>query len=246
MNLKSTIKSVASTASLMLYPQHVTCLACGAELDGTSGEDLCAECTLDYIKTCCRACGRKIENLAELCDQCIEHEPYRFDLARSAVVFDEVSNKLIYGFKYGGAKYLTEYLASFLAEVVQSNSLSAADIITYVPLHKRRQRKRGYNQSELLGKALSKSIGIPCEGLLKKTRHTKNLAKLNRAQRGEIIHGTFEPVCERGTLKDKTVLLVDDVLTTGATADECARVLKRAGAKTVWVVTFASVQIKVQ
>jgi len=244
MALKTFIDSLANTASQMLYPLHVTCLACGNELDGAGGEDLCADCRLDYIEAFCRMCGRKIENLAELCDKCIEHEPHRFDSARSAVVFDETSKKLVYGFKYGGSKYLAEYLAGFLAKTVQENGFTAADLLTFVPLHKRRQRKRGYNQSELLAKSLSRKVNIACESLLKKTQHTKNLAKLNRTQRNEIIRGTFECTFGRSVLKGKSVLLVDDVLTTGATADECARVLKKAGAEKVFVITFASVQNK--
>ena len=248
--LKTAIKSVAvamsDTAAQMLFPDSVTCLACGNELNGTTGDALCEACRLDFIESCCRICGRKIDNLAELCDKCMEHEPHQFELAKSSVTFDNTARRLIYGFKYGGARYLAKFMAQSMVKTAQKNGFTDAGLITFVPLHSKRQRKRGYNQSELLAESLSVMLSIPCAALLHKTKHTKNLARLNRAERSEIIHGSFETACERSAVKDKTILLIDDVLTTGATADECAKVLKRAGAQKVWLLTFASVQSKIK
>ena len=246
MDVKSAIKSLSGTAAQMLFPEHITCFACGDELDGTSGGYLCGGCKLEYNKTFCRVCGRAIENLAELCDKCMEYGPHQFDCARSSVVFNETAKRLIYSFKYGGAQYLTDFLSGFMADTAQESGLSDADVITCVPLHKKRQRKRGYNQSELLAKALSAKIEIPYAVLLKKSTHTKNLARLSRTQRSEIIRGTFELDCDRSAVTGKSVLLIDDVLTTGATCDECARILKKAGAESVAALSFASVQVKMR
>ena len=243
MSFKDILKTALGSASQMLFPEEITCIACGNELDGTTRNNLCAECPLEYNKTFCHCCGRKIANLAELCDKCIEHGTHKFDLARSSVVFNDTAKKLIYSFKYGGASYLASYLAAFMAETFKENGF-IADMITFVPLHKKRQRKRGYNQSELLAQELSKQLIVPCAGLLKKIEYTKNLARLNQKERAQIIKGTFEFFGEKSVANGKRILLVDDVLTTGATCDECAELLKKIGAKSVFVLTFASVQVK--
>jgi competence protein ComFC len=118
--------------------------------------------------------------------------------------------------------------------------------MTFVPLHKKRKRKRGYNQSELLAGGLSGLIGIESKPLLEKTKnHKKNLARLDKEQRREEIRDTFSFAGEKESVSGKTVLLIDDVLTTGATANECAKVLVNAGAREVIVLTFSSVEYKV-
>ncbi len=243
MSVKSFFKTLADTAAKMLFPENITCLACGGELDGTDQSGLCGNCKLEFNKIFCRRCGRKIGNMAEFCEACVAQGTYGFETARSSVVYNDTAKKLVYAFKYGNAKYLAGPLAGYMAETAKENGFAAADVLTFVPLHKKRRRKRGYNQSELLANALGKELGTPVVCLLEKTKHTKNLAKLDRVGRVKMIKDTFRPVAEF-SLKGKTVLLVDDVFTTGATADECAKVLIKAGAAQVRVLTFASVQMK--
>ncbi|MCL2061425.1 MAG: ComF family protein [Firmicutes bacterium] len=240
---KDFVKSVSDGFSQMLFPQGITCFSCGGELCGNEQNNLCAKCPVVYNKNFCTRCGRAIGNMAQYCQQCFAHGTYHFEYARSAVEFNETAKRLIHWFKYGGAKYLNSFLAEFMNETLNT-CFEPPDILTFVPLHKKRLRKRGYNQAELLANALSVSTAIQVLPLLQKTAHTKNLAKLDRKGRAAAIQDTFSFCGEKSLIKNKSVLLIDDVLTTSATTDECARVLKAAGAQQVTVLTFASVQYK--
>lgn len=112
------------------------------------------------------------------------------------------------------------------------------DLVTWVPIHPRKLKLRGYNQAELLAKALSFNLGLPCMDLLSKKKETKPQSKLNREERLKNILGVFEPKPSIMVF-GKRILLVDDVITTGATASECARVLKKMGAEKVYVLALA-------
>lgn len=114
------------------------------------------------------------------------------------------------------------------------------DIISYIPLHKHREADRGYNQSQLIARYLSRELGIPlAAGLLARVRDTKSQSLLDRRDRHKNIRGCFT-VDRPDRIKGKIILLVDDILTTGSTMDECSKVLKRAGAKSVTAAVIAS------
>ena len=112
------------------------------------------------------------------------------------------------------------------------------DVIVPVPLHPTRQRERGFNQASLLAELLSPEISVPSKPLLERIRHTTTQTALDRAERMKNLHNAFR-LRKRVNVRDLRVLLVDDVLTTGSTLSECARVLKRAGAISVHAVTAA-------
>ena len=109
-----------------------------------------------------------------------------------------------------------------------------------MPVHKTRLKKRGYNQAEILARELAERTDKPCAELLQKERSTPNQARLNKSERMENLKGAFSAISET----PKHVVLIDDVMTTGATASECAKTLKRAGASVVYLLTFASVPEK--
>ncbi|MDE5593579.1 MAG: ComF family protein [Clostridiales bacterium] len=218
----------------MLFPDDIKCIVCGREIR-PNRYGLCENCKLVINDNFCLRCGRHKIGIGDYCDECSE-QSLHFDEARSAVNYDGNAKNLIYKLKYGNAKYLANTLSQYLLDVLLLSDWQA-DCITYVPIHKSRQRKRGYNQAELLARELAERIDLPCENLLEKSVKTPNQAKLNRAARLENLKDSFIAV---GTPPDH-VILVDDVMTTGSTADECSRILKRAGAKVVYVLTFASV-----
>ncbi|MCL2375387.1 MAG: ComF family protein [Firmicutes bacterium] len=242
MGIKAFFKKISTVTSEMLFPD-VCCLSCGAELNGITKYNLCLDCQVEINKFFCDRCGRHKEDTAQFCDRCIEHGEYHFEFARSSVVFNQSTQRLIHKLKYGDAKYLIDHFVPFLIDTAEENKL-APDIVTFVPLHKKRRKQRGYNQAELLAKAFCEKKGLECKALLEKTQHTKNLTRLTRKEREEHIANTFAFIGEKNEIKNKSVLLIDDVFTTGTTANECAKVLKKAGAEKVLVLSFASVACK--
>lgn len=160
--------------------------------------------------------------------------------AISPFLYEGICRDLILDLKYRGRTSLVPFFARHMAEeVLQQLGAPATDRVLPVPLHAVRLRERGFNQAQLLAEALSKRLGIPCEGdLLIRCRPTRPQADLTREERARNVRGAFD--LRAGTaLKGLGLLLVDDVLTTGATAGACAALLKAAGARAVWAVTAA-------
>jgi ComF family protein len=152
--------------------------------------------------------------------------------ALSAYRYDGAAVKLVRRYKYGGDKWLGAFMAD---AIIESVDLSAVDIVCHVPLHDKRRKSRGFDQAEELAKRISQITGKPHIPALRRIRHTKTQTKLSAAQRQENMRGAF--ACT-GRINGR-VLLIDDVLTTGATTAECAAVLTAAGAEAVRVATFA-------
>ena len=121
-----------------------------------------------------------------------------------------------------------------------------ADVVTFVPMNAKRKKSRGYNQAELLAKRMAEIIGAPCKELLKHESETKNLAGMTRAERAEAIKGAVQLSDDaRSVLPEgKTILLIDDVMTTSATADECSKALLKLKPKAIYVLTFATSRVK--
>jgi len=194
----------------------------------------------------CRVCAEPFDPLARhdaLCRTCREAK-HSFDVARSAWIYDGAPREAIHRFKYGGKSALAARLAPAMGDLLLHDETlrehGAFDCLVPVPLHPRRQRKRGYNQSELLARALSRQVEIPTRTLLERTRATRPQVGLNLKARGENVRGAFSLDSRfAGDVRGLKILLVDDVFTTGSTLRECAAVLKRAGAGSVCALTLA-------
>lgn len=143
-----------------------------------------------------------------------------------------IVKECIYELKYYSNRESAKLLASYLAKSID---VTKFDFISYVPATGRNQRRRGYNQAELLAKELSSKCKIPLIPSLVRTKHVDQIG-LNRSQRLETIKNNFESI---NTYTKESILLVDDVLTTGATLNECAKTLKEAGARNVWGIVVA-------
>jgi ComF family protein len=221
------------------------CLACGAEVDGPGG--VCPSCWagLRFIgPPCCSRCGLPFEFATPgetACGACLAAPP-RFERARSVLVYDDASRPLILGFKHAdrthGAPAFGRWLARAGAEV-----LAGADLLAPVPLHRRRLFRRRYNQSALLARALADVCGVPADvALLERTRPTPTQGGLSREGRQRNVAGAFHLRGGREeAVRNKRIVLIDDVLTTGATLGECARALLAAGAARVDALTLARV-----
>src|SRR5262249_20182595 len=131
-------------------------------------------------------------------------------------------------------------LADWLAEALQDERIAARPFEAFVPvpLHRVRRREREYNQAEELCRALTKRTGLPTWAALRRLRYTTTQTRLDREERMENLRGAFQ-VSDTGLVKDRHLVLVDDVFTTGSTVEECSRVLRRAGAASVRVICVA-------
>ena len=235
MKLKTAIKKVRDA----LFPLNITCDLCGAEV--FDGLNLCRNCaqTVELNdKTVCPVCGRKTAR-PEICAECKADAP-KFKMAASAIIYRDGGAKLVNKYK-NGAVYLKSYLGGLMAK--KAAALPPCDFITYVPLTKKKRRRRGYNQSELLALEIGERLNLPVAGVLEKKRETADQKNLSKRERTENLRACFT-VADRGAVKDKAVLLCDDILTTGATADEACRQLLIAGAKYVCLITAASVEYR--
>lgn len=220
-----------------LFPQNITCDICGAEIfDGGHFCKMCAPAVVFNDKTVCPVCGRKTAR-AEICIDCKAEAPL-YKKGASALVYSGGGAALVLKFK-NGAKHLKTYLGELMAE--KAKALPKCDAVTYVPITKRRKRARGYNQGELLAAEVAERLNIPLVHALKKKRDTDEQKSLSKSDRLKNLKGCFE-YSDRAAVKDKNILLVDDVLTTGATAEEVCRKLLSAGARAVYFVTAASVE----
>ena len=189
----------------------------------------------------CDHCGRITNYAVNYCNSCIEWN-INVDKARSAYDYEEPIDELIKSFKYNGKRYLAEVFSEKLKSIYVSEFM-ACDVIVCVPMTNERLKSRGYNQAEVLAEELSKRINVPfCNDAIKKTRETPRQANLTKKERRNNLSKSF--TVYKKYVVDKHVLLVDDVLTTGATADILSQLLKKKGALSVTVLTIASVQSK--
>lgn len=231
----------AAALDLLLPPQCLSCRAIVAA-PGT----LCGACfaKIRFLSApCCAACGMPFEfdpgGADALCASCIRDRP-AYDRARAVFRYDDASRGLILAFKHGDRIDAAPAYASWLLRA-GSELAAVADCIAPVPLHWTRLFRRRYNQSALLANALARLAGRPAApDLLRRRRRTPSQGGLGRAERIRNVRGAFA-VRARPEIADKRILLVDDVLTTGATVEACARALLKAGASAVDVLTLARV-----
>lgn len=232
MNLSAQVNQLQGKLVDLLFPLH--CLGCGKE-----GSFLCIPCRRALprmLQPLCPKCGRPLIQ-DDRCPACLK---YRWEIhgIRSVFLFQGAVQQAVHQFKYNNCKALASPLAELLAEELERRPLPA-QVIVPVPLHPRRLRERGYNQSGLLAKELSRLTGLPLIGdSLLRIKNTSAQARTANAEaRQNNVRGVF--FCRDGQLKERHVLLVDDVCTTGATLDSCAVALNRAGASSVWGLTLA-------
>lgn len=191
---------------------------------------------------CCASCGFPFEydvGKESLCGDCLARPP-AYDRARAAFVYDEISRSPVLAFKHGGR---TEGLRAFSAHMFRAGRVfwPEADMIIPVPLHRSRLVKRRFNQSALLARKLSTLTELPFEpDILLRTRATPSQGAQSAAGRRRNVRGAFSVSQKfKSRLKGQHVVLVDDVMTTGATINACAKTLKRAGVSYIDVITLA-------
>lgn len=220
---------------------------------------LCAVCSepVDASRYLCDACEMKTPRIkAPFCAKCSEpfagaisetfscancsHRTLHFECAVCAFRSRGMVRKIVHEFKYGHQQHLRHPIAEWLAETLDDPRLHGRrfDMIIPVPLHPTRKRERGFNQAELLAESLSKRADLPLRNVLQRIRYTTTQTAFDRAERMENLHDAFR-LRKNADVRGLRVLLIDDILTTGSTLSECARVLKAAGAISVHAATAA-------
>ncbi|NQV80855.1 MAG: ComF family protein [Alphaproteobacteria bacterium] len=223
-------------------PGH--CPACNVRVHSAG---LCGTCwsRAQFVTApICARCGLPFDydvGASIWCGRCISQPPL-YDRARAALVYGDISRNLILAFKHGDRLDLTPLILSWLLAAGR-DLLTEADLVVPVPLHRRRLLRRRYNQSSVLAIALGSASGLSvCVGALQRTRNTQSQGSLSRQAREINVRGSINVnASARPCLAGRRVLLIDDVLTTGATATACARSLLAAGAARVDVLTLARV-----
>jgi ComF family protein len=232
-----------------LFPPR--CRACGSWIQGRDSDYFCATClpSIEVIgHPLCSICGRPFPGAAgedHPCGPCVKRAPH-FAGARAWACYPREEaepqplRRVIQKLKYGGKVSLGKPLGRLMAHGCgEFLGACAAELIVPVPLHPKRLRWRGFNQSVLLARQVSHAYGTPMDPfLLVRRRETPPQTQLSEQERRRNVRGAF--AVEAGKpVKNRTVLLVDDVYTSGATVNECSRALRRAGAKEVYVLTLA-------
>lgn len=225
----------------LIYPPQ--CLVC----EQPARPVLCGQCAGAFVPLpdpVCACCGRPVQEPVA-CRSCAQAElrgGWGFDTARAAGVFQGPLRHAIHRLKYARIEALGDPLGAFLANRCVADGLLSrpVDVVVSVPIHRGRRRWRGFNQADVLAAPISAMLGVPfAPGALVRARKTPAQVTLPFEARRTNVEGAFQ-ISERAAIAGRRVLLVDDVLTTGATVSACAWALKEAGAATVVVATLAA------
>ena len=238
----SLVLAIKKFLSRYFFSNDWSCLSCGKEI--FKDQKFCESCYKELPFNdgpICNHCGRKVVAFENYCSTCKENM-LSIDMGRSAFSYQEPISSMIKRLKYGNQRYIAEYFSERLAFIYLKNNMDA-DYITYVPMTKKAERKRGYNQSQILASGLSKKVNLPVFDGIEKVKETKRQASLTRKERLLNLEKAFS-VTDRKSVKGKKFVIVDDVTTTGATAETVAKRLKKAGAEKVFLITVASLPPK--
>jgi len=229
----------------LAFPSDIYCICCGKPITPDRLYSICDDCirTVHWAngRTCAK-CGKILQDWhrSELCLDCarIRHEFLR---GFSCVQYNEIERRLVHGLKYEKKRYLARKIAAIMADRLMAED-AAPDMIVPVPMFKAKERKRGYNQAALIAGALSGLTGIRLsKNVLCRIRDTEPMNSLSPGERRRNMESAFAvPSKHAPSIRGRAVLLVDDVYTTGSTADACAAALRDSGASIVLVLAFAA------
>lgn len=243
--VKAFFSKALDTFDDALYPLDCTCDVCGEELVEDTRYRLCSECiaNLPYAKGhICLNCGMPLDDESDYCNRC-QNQKSSFVKNRSPLVYDGEVKRMIHKLKFGKKKYIAQTLGALMADKYLESGMDS-EIIVFVPMTESELKKRGFNQAELLAMEVGRRLDIPVLPALVKIKDTSQQKELKGKDRASNLEGAFACLFEQ--VKGRKILLVDDVFTTGATANECANTLLKAKAREVCVLTAAVTKLKVQ
>ena len=233
--------SLLGAIASLLYP--ASCTICAASVE--TGEYLCSECDNQVsriVPPFCAKCSEPFDGAITsefACANCA-HRKIHFEAAVAAYRARGIVRHVMLNFKYGRQMHLRHLVARWLVAALDDERIRERrfDAIVPVPLHPARQRERGFNQAELLAQWVSNHIAVPLRPALQRVRYTTTQTAFDRAERMQNLRDAFR-LRKNTDVRRLRVLLIDDILTTGSTLSECARVLKQGGAQSVYAATAA-------
>ena len=251
--MKRIFETIRDGIAEAIFPSNIYCICCGSLIDRSRPYALCDLCVKKFhwiTGRTCDKCGKALPDTykGRMCYDCMRLD-HSFDKGFSCLTYGLHEREVLLDHKYNGKGYLAEKFGDILYDRISCEDITP-DVIIPVPISAGRLKKRGYNQSALMARRLSKRWGVPMDdSVLVRQKDTTLLRSLNPADRRLMLDGAFA-VSRKGQASDrqtpdlrlvgKCVLLIDDVYTTGATVDTCAKVLKDAGADKVYVLTLTS------
>lgn len=246
--LRTRSMNAVRAVSGIVWPDR--CVSCGSVLTFGDPRGVCRDCLGKITpwprNSICSRCGYPLDaaNVAGVelaCRDCREGS-FLFDRARAVTAYEGMLQRLVQQYKFGRQARLYAALGRLMLEVYRHEFAGeGVDLVTFVPLHPRRLRERGFDQAELLARFVARKAGRRCRRLLRKVRPAPPQSELAASLRPANIRHAYA-VTRRRACAGKSILLVDDIFTTGATLDECCRVLTRAGAARIFVLTLARVR----
>lgn len=223
----------------LLYPPK--CVFCDKVVENERFS-VCDDCLslVPYNHRACSVCGTPMDTVYGdlLCPAC-RKKRRKFKRVYVPFIYKDAVRDGILGLKFRGRKGRSTTFAAFIFLKLKEEKAPRPDLITYMPMHFIRLGKRGYNQAQLIAKALGEMMGVPTIKTLRKIKHTKPQSKLQGQARRHNLEGAIKPF-EPENFIGKTVLLIDDVTTTGTSLETCAKELRYAGAKEVYAATVAA------
>lgn len=239
---KEQIVKFTDMALDMLYPK--TCPVCDNVLKRQ--EMICSQCRGKLVYICeprCKKCGKflgKEENASyqEYCSDC-RRVRHSYDFGIAVFILNDEMRQSIYRFKYKNRRTYAIFYGNAIADYCGTLFLTLGiEVIVPVPIHKRKKRQRGFNQTDLIAEALGERLHLPvCSNLLVRTRYTIPQKELNPTARHNNVKNAFQ--IGKSLVQYKKILLVDDIYTTGSTIDACAEMLKTAGVEQIYFVSLA-------
>lgn len=237
------MKSYADSFLELIYPEKNTCFIC-EEYDESIGDKyICSDCEKKIkkiIPPVCSKCSKPIDYSSStgLCRECCDAKRH-FEMSKSLYAYEGIIKNAIYSYKYYNKPYYYKFFGNSLINYIKDNNYTEFDYIVSVPLHPSKMRKRGYNQSELLGRHISANLSIPYVDALKRTKKTLKQSEQSKEERRRNLKDAFTVKKYPEIIINRSVLLIDDIYTTGATVEECSKTLVNFGVSKVYVITIA-------
>lgn len=230
----------------LLFPKGIKCLLCGRDLSKVQEIEFCENCFKKLsnfrVKKLCLKCGDEINGDGNFCLVC-KGKPRNFEMARSIFKYEGEVRKLIVKFKFNNCPYMSETFGALLANYYKETDWEI-DAVVCAPMSIKRKRKRGYNQAELLAKSFCEKTGLKFLDILIKAKDTSQQSKLSYSERQTNLQKSIRIVNDVD-LTNKNILFIDDIFTTGATADICSLILKNKNVKKVYVLTLAHTPLQI-